>query len=59
MVLGFLVFCVYEIAEYVKKHDTLYLEFREYGIGFFAGVYSFVYFCIQLLTRGLYTSVIL
>lgn len=38
-VLGFLVFSVYELVEYIKKHDTLYLEFREYGVGFFAGVF--------------------
>ena len=38
-ILGFLVFATYEFTEYIKKHDTLYLEFREYGVGFFAGVF--------------------
>ena len=38
-VLGFLVFAIYEFTEYIKKRDTLYPEFREYGVGFFAGVF--------------------
>lgn len=37
--LGFIVFATYEFTEYIKKRDTLYLEFREYGVGFFAGVF--------------------
>ena len=44
-VLGFTLFTTYEITEYIKKHDTLYLEFREYGVGFFLGI------LIRLLLR--------
>lgn len=33
----FFTFTAYETSEYVKKHDTLYLEFREYGIGLALG----------------------
>ena len=36
--LGFLSFSAYEVAEYVKKRDTLYLEFREYAVGLYAGL---------------------
>ena len=34
----FLSFASYEVSEYVKKHDTLYLEFRDYAAGIAFGV---------------------
>jgi len=37
-VIGFLSFSAYEITEYVKRHDTLYLEFRDFSTGFYAGL---------------------
>ena len=36
--LAFLTFASYETAEYVKKRDTLYLEFHEYSVGFYLGL---------------------
>ena len=30
-------FVLYEVFEYMKKNDTLYLEMREYSIGLYVG----------------------
>lgn len=36
-VLLFLAFTLYEVFEYLRLHDTLYLDYREYAVGLYIG----------------------
>lgn len=36
-VLSFVGFVLYELFEFIKKNDTLYLEMRDYVVGLYCG----------------------